>query len=62
MCNLSDTIEERGIEQGIEQGIQAMIETYQELGGDKTAVILQVVKKFAVPEEVAKEKVEQYWK
>ena len=38
MCNLSDLIEERGIEKGIEKGIEQ---------GDRLRLLSQIQKKFA---------------
>ena len=61
MCNLSDLIEEQGIEQGIERGIKELIQTVKELTGSKDMTVNSLVKRYELTEEVAREKVELYW-
>ena len=57
MCNLSDLIEEKGIE----KGIQALVETLKELGLSKENVHCKIMEKFLLSEEAAQEYVEKYW-
>jgi len=61
MCNLSDLIEERGIEKGIEKGIRALVESFKELGLSKENVCCKIMEKFSETEETAKMYVEKYW-
>ena len=57
MCNLSDLIEEQGIQQGIqkglEQGIQAMILDNLEEGFSAEKIIKKLQKRFTLEEELA---------
>ena len=61
MCNLSDLIEEQGIEQGIERGIKELVQTVKELTGSKDMTVNSIVKRYELTEEMAREKVELYW-
>ena len=71
MCNLSDVVEERGIEQGmergikqgmergikqgIERGITGLVEVLREMGTPSEVIIEKVMKKFSLTEEKARE-------
>lgn len=69
MCNLSDAIEERGIQkgvqqgiqQGMQQGIQALIETCREFGISREDTLLKVKTKFSMTSGAAKECMVKYW-
>lgn len=43
MCNLSDIIEEKGIEKGIEQGIEQGIEKGIEKGESRMAALINIL-------------------
>ena len=67
MCNLSDVVEERGIEQGmergikqgmergIERGITGLVEVLREMGIPREAIVEKIMKKFSLTEEKARE-------
>ena len=67
MCNLSDVVEERGIEQGmergikqgmergIERGITGLVEVLREMGTPSEVIIEKIMKKFSLTEEKARE-------
>ncbi len=61
MCNLSDAIEERGIQQGIQQGVQALIETCREFGISREDTLLKVETKFYMTNRAAQECMVKYW-
>lgn len=62
MCNLSEYVEERGIEKGILQGIQALTETCKELNLTKGDTVTRLQNKFSLSREDAEKSVEKYWK
>jgi len=66
MCNLSDLIEEKGMEKGIkqgkEQGIQALVESFKEMGLSKESACCKIKEKFTLEEDAAQMYVEKYWK
>ena len=67
MCNLSDVVEERGIEQGMERGIKqgmergikrgitGLVEVLREMGTPSEVIIEKIMKKFSLTEEKARE-------
>lgn len=67
MCNLSDVVEERGIEQGMERGIKqgmergikrgitGLVEVLREMGIPREAIVEKIMKKFSLTEEKARE-------
>ena len=67
MCNLSDVVEERGIEQGMERGIKqgmergikrgitGLVEVLREMGTPSELIIEKIMKKFSLTEEKARE-------
>ena len=67
MCNLSDVVEERGIEQGmergikqgmergIERGITGLVEVLREMGTPSELIIEKIMKKFSLTEKKARE-------
>ena len=54
-------LEQQGVQKGIEAGICAMITTLQELSFSQGDTAQKLVSKFALPFQVAAEKVKQYW-
>ncbi len=62
MCNLSDYVEQRGIEQGIERGIEILIGTCREFGSSKDETVGIVIDKYQLSMEDAQKKVCKYWK
>ena len=58
MCNLSDRIEQRGIE----RGIYSLIEALQELGMSKVDTQAKVQEKYNLEDEKACAYMEKYWK
>ena len=59
MCNLSDVVEERGIEQGMERGITGLVEVLREMGTPSEVIIEKIMKKFSLTEKKAREFVGQ---
>ena len=62
MCNLSDVVEERGIERGMERGIKQGIERGMELGleqGMERGItgLVEVLREMGTPSELIKEKI-----
>ena len=63
MCNLSDVVEERGIEQGmergikqgIERGITGLVEVLREMGIPSEDIVEKIMKKFSLTEKKARE-------
>ncbi len=53
---------EEGLNEGIEKGICALINSLRSLAIDKETALQQIVNQFELSEELAKEKIEQYWK
>ena len=51
MCNLSDVVEERGIE----RGITGLVEVLREMGTPSEVIIEKIMKKFSLTEEKARE-------
>lgn len=51
MCNLSDVVEERGIE----RGITGLVEVLREMGIPREAIVEKIMKKFSLTEEKARE-------
>ena len=51
MCNLSDVVEERGIE----RGITGLVEVLREMGTPSEAIVEKIMKKFSLTEEKARE-------
>ena len=58
MCNLSDGVEQRGIEKGLrlgrEQGIATLVETLKELNQTDDIILEKIMEKFSLSEEEAK--------
>ena len=66
MCNLSDVVEERGIEQGMERGMElgleqgmergitGLVEVLREMGTPSELIIEKIMKKFSLTEEKAR--------
>jgi len=52
---------EKGMEKGIEKGMRALITSMRKLDIDKGIVLQQIMEEFELSEELAKEKLEQYW-
>ncbi len=48
--------------EGMEKGIRALINSMQSLDIDKETALQQVIRQFELSEELAKEKIEKYWK
>lgn len=61
MCNLSEAIEEKGIEQGLEQGYKALIELCQELNLSQADTTQRLVQKFDLTADAAASYVNLYW-
>lgn len=61
MCNLSDLIEERGIEQGLGQGIKALLEAYKEFGLTREEAMTKVEEKLPLSPEAAEAYMSLYW-
>ncbi len=61
MCNLSEAIEERGIEKGMEAGVRALIETCMEFNASREDTLLRIVQKFSMTKENAERYLNQYW-
>lgn len=53
MCNLSEAIEEKGIQRGLEQGIRIFIEYAAETGGQKEDILAQHAKRFELSDASA---------
>ena len=51
MCNLSDVVEERGIE----RGITGLVEVLREMGTPSEVIIEKIMKKFSLTEKKARE-------
>ena len=51
MCNLSDVVEERGME----RGITGLVEVLREMGIPREAIVEKIMKKFSLTEEKARE-------
>jgi len=54
-------VEQKGMEKGIEKGIRALITSMRKLAADKKTALQQVIDEFELSEDLAKEKIEQYW-
>ncbi len=52
---------EEGREEGRQEGIRALITSLRNLAIDKKTALQQVIDQFELSEELAKEKIEQYW-
>ena len=59
MCNLSDVVEERGMERGMERGIErgitGLVEVLREMGTPSEDIVEKIMKKFSLTEEKARE-------
>lgn len=53
---------EEGYEESQENGIRVLIESCKEFGVDKEDAMRQIMKKYSVSEQVAREYLEKYWK
>lgn len=66
MCNLSDSIEEKGIEKGKElgksEGIRVLVESCQDFGKTKEETMAHVAQKYEIAIEKVKEYIDMYWK
>ena len=51
MCNLSDVVEERGME----RGITGLVEVLREMGTPSEVIIEKIMKKFSLTEKKARE-------
>ena len=60
MCNLSDLIEERGIERGIEQGIEVFVLDNLEENVTKDRIIEKMQRRFQLTESQAIAYFDQY--
>ena len=58
MCNLSDLVEQKGIEQGIEQGINSTIRTFKKFSAGDDVVISSLIEDY----NLSREKAEEYLK
>ena len=66
MCNLSEAIEEQGIEKGrLEErteGLRSMVETVKSLVGDDFKKVCEIIKKNKLYENVSEEEIKKFWK
>lgn len=60
--NILDVGISKGLERGRLEGVQALIETCQELHVSREETLTRIIQKFGLPEDKAKEYMEQFWK
>lgn len=54
MCNLSEVVEERGVE----KGIRGLVDILKEMGTSKEVIVDKIMEKFSLTEEQARKFVE----
>ncbi len=61
VCELLDSMVNRGIQEGIQRGIQVLIATYKELGITYEAATAGVKEKYGLDDAEAQKDMKMYW-
>ncbi len=61
MCEVAERLERKGIEKGREEGVASFIELCKEFSIPQRETVMRIMKRFAISEKAAIEKVNKYW-